>query len=157
MKSAGGRKGLVIVAGLLEVSVDLTNEKVQFTGTARSKPAVTIDSVPPLGDGQGYLPLELLLLGLASCSGITVTSLLRKKRKSVAGLQVKARGERRETHPTAFRKIYLEFTLHTADVSDAEMQKAIKSCEETYCPVWAMLKNNVEIIAEHKIIAAPDA
>jgi putative redox protein len=26
--------------------------------------------------------------------------------------------------------------------------------EETYCPVWAMLKNNVEIITEFRIVAS---
>jgi putative redox protein len=33
------------------------------------------------------------------------------------------------------------------------MQRAIRLSEETFCPVWAMLKNNVEIITEHRIIS----
>jgi putative redox protein len=33
------------------------------------------------------------------------------------------------------------------------MQKAIQMSEETYCPVWAMLKGGVEIVPEFKIIA----
>jgi uncharacterized OsmC-like protein len=33
-------------------------------------------------------------------------------------------------------------------------QKAIQLSEETYCPVWAMVKNNVEIETDYKIIAS---
>ena len=60
------------MAEQLEVTVNSTNQKVQFTGVARSNPAITMDYTPPLGDGQGYMPLELLLMSLATCSGATV-------------------------------------------------------------------------------------
>jgi len=32
-------------------------------------------------------------------------------------------------------------------VSSAEIQKAVKLAEESYCPVWVMLKGNVKIEA----------
>jgi putative redox protein len=38
----------------LKVTVDLTNQKVQFTGAARSNPPATFDYDPSLGDAQGY-------------------------------------------------------------------------------------------------------
>lgn len=138
----------------LEVSVDLTNEKVQFiTEATRTNSAIIIDYIPPLGDGQGYMPLELLLISLASCSGATVATLLRKMKKSISGFKVKAKGIRREQHPTSFQKIILEFEINSEDIQNAEVEKAIKLSEETYCPVWAMLKNTVEIIPEFIIIA----
>ncbi|MEW6265717.1 MAG: OsmC family protein [Thermodesulfobacteriota bacterium] len=143
------------MADQLEVKVDLTNQKVQFTGVAGSNPALMIDYIPPLGDGQGYMPLELLLLSLAACSGSTVATLLRRMKKNIAGLQVQARGLRRDSHPTSFQKIFLEFILHSPDINDSDVQKAIQLSEETFCPVWAMLKNNVEIVPEYKINGSP--
>jgi putative redox protein len=137
----------------LAVSATLTNEKVQFTGVAQSNPAITIDYTPPLGDGQGYMPLELLLISLAACSGSTVATLLRRFGKTVAGLEVKALGVRRQDHPTSFERILLEFKLSSPDAADADLQKAIQLSEETVCPVWAMLKNNVEIGWEYSISA----
>jgi putative redox protein len=136
----------------LEVTVDLVNEKVKFTGVAGSNPAITIDYTPPLGDGQGYMPLELLLISLAACSGSTVAALLRKMRKNVSGLKVNAKGTRRVVHPTSFDSIFLEFVLTSPDAEAADIQKAIQLSEEAYCPVWALLKNNVEIAYEYKII-----
>lgn len=137
----------------LEVSVTLANEKVQFTGVAQSNPAITIDYVPPLGDGQGYMPLELLLISLAACSGSTVATLLRRAGQSVAGLEVRAAGVRRQAHPTSFERILLEFRLTSADATAADVEQAIRISEETVCPVWAMLKNNVEIGWEYRISA----
>ncbi len=138
----------------LEVTVQLANQKVQFIGKSGSNPEITIDYIPPLGDGQGYLPLELLLISLAACSGATVVTLLRKMNKNVSGLKVNARGIRRDQHPTSFQKIFLEFILNSKEPEDAAIQKAIQLSEESFCPVWAMLKNNVEIVTEYKMITS---
>ncbi len=138
----------------LEVTVSSTNQKLGYTGSLRSHPPIPIDYIPPLGDGQGYTPLEMLLMSLASCSGGTLGLLLRKTGKTVSGIKVNAKGVRRETHPTSFTTIHLEFIVTSADVKDADMEKSIKLAEESVCPVWAMVKGNAEITTEYKIIAS---
>jgi len=137
---------------ILNATVRLADQKVQFTGTSGSNPAVSIDYTPPLGEGRGYTSLELLLMSLASCSGTSVVTILRKMRKTVSALTVHATGARREEHPTSFKEIRLEFETTSADVEDADMEKAILLSGERFCPVWAMLKNNVEIVTGHRII-----
>ena len=138
----------------LEISVRLTNQKVQFSAVAKSNPAITVDYVPPLGDGQGYMPLELLPISLAACSGATVVTLLRKMKKTLSGLEIKAKGLRRDQHPTSFQQIFLAIIVKSKDTRDSDLQKAIQLSEESYCPVWAMLKNNVEVLSEYRIIAS---
>ncbi len=138
----------------LKVTVSSTNQKLGYTGDLRSLPPITIDYIPPLGDGQGYLPLELLLMSLASCSGGVVGLLLRKMGKTVAGIKVNAKGSRRDRHPTSFQSIVLEFIVDSGDTKDADVQKAIRLAEESLCPVWAMVKDSVEIITDYRIIAS---
>lgn len=140
----------------LEVSVNLINQKVQFLGVSTSNPdrPVTFDYAPPVGDGQGYTGLELLLMSFAGCSGTAVVYLLRKMRKNISGLQVHAKGIRQDTPPTAFQQISLEFVVHSPDAQEADVQKAIHLSEESVCPVWAMLKNNVEVSTAYKIMAS---
>jgi putative redox protein len=70
---------------------------------------------------------------------------------------VHAAGERREQHPTSFSSITLEFLVHSPDVLEADVQKAIAMSESTLCPVWDMLKGNVEIGTTVRILAAPAA
>lgn len=138
----------------LEVTVDSTNQKLGFAGGLRSLPPIAIDYIPPLGDGQGYLPIELLLMSLASCSGGVLGLLLRKMGKTVTGIKVNAKGTRRDGHPTSFQKIALEFIVTSGDVKDADVQKALTLSEESLCPVWAMVKGNAEITAAYKILAS---
>jgi putative redox protein len=147
------KRRLGIMAEQVEVAVNLTNQKVQFTGTARSNPPVTFDYHPPLGDGEGYTGLEMLLMSLAACSGTSIVALLRKMRKDVAAFKVAANGSRRETHPTSFDKIALEFALESSDATEEDLRKAIQLSEQSYCPVWAMLKNSAEIVSEYRITA----
>ena len=88
-------------------------------------------------------------MSLAACSGSTIVFLLRRMKKTVTGLKVHAKGIRREKHPTSFETIHLDFTLHSPDANEGDMQKAVQLSEETYCPVWAMLKNNVEVTTKY--------
>jgi putative redox protein len=141
------------MAEQLEATVTLKNQKVQFTGETRSNPPITFDYNPPLGDGKGYTGLEGLLVSLAVCSATSVVALLRKMGKHVSGFKVYAKGLRRDQHPTSFNKIFLEFILNSRDAEDTDVQKAVQLSEESICPVWAMIKGNVEIIADYKIIA----
>ena len=135
----------------LAATASLVNEKVKFRGVSGSNPEVILDYTPPIGEGEGYTALELFLISLAACSGTAVALLLRKMRKDVSGLEVNAKGSRREQHPTYFEKIHLEFNLVSADAEAADLEKAIRMSEESICPVWNMIKNNVEISYSYNI------
>ena len=141
------------MADQLEVTVNSTNQKLGYSGALRSHPPIPIDYIPPLGDGQGYTPLELVLISLAACSGGTIGFLLRKMGKTISGVKVNAKGIRREQRPTTFQTIFLEFILDSKDVKDNDIQKAIQQAGESVCLVWQLLKNNVEIRTEYKIMS----
>jgi putative redox protein len=101
----------------------------------------------------GYNGLELLLMSLTGCSATAIVYLLRKMRKTVSGLEVNAKGIRREQPPIKFEKIFIEFILNSKDTKDTDIQKAIQLAEQSACPVWQMIKNNVEVVPEYKIIS----
>jgi putative redox protein len=129
------------------VTASLTNEKIQFTGKARNNPEVICDYFPPFGDGEGYTGLELLLMSLAVCSGTSIVGLIRKFGKNVSGLTISAKGDLKEEHPKAFSRIYLAFTVASKDATNEDIQLAIRKSEEKICPVWSMIRNNVEVVA----------
>lgn len=135
----------------LTASVSLINEKVKFKGVSRSNPEIILDYIPPIGDGEGYTSLELVLVSLASCSGTAIALLLKKMRKDVTALTIHARGIRREQHPTYFERIFLEINLVSKDAEDPDLEKILQLSEESICPVWNMLKGSVEISCEYRI------
>ncbi len=136
------------------VTVRLINQRVQFSGISSSNPEkpVIFDYVPPIGDGEGYNGLELLLLSFGGCSATAVVYLLRKMGKTVSGLEVNAKGIRSAELPIKFEKIFLEYLLKSEDATDADMQKALRLAEESVCPVWQMIKNNTEVLPTYRII-----
>jgi len=136
----------------LDVSVDLISEKIRFTGGLRDLAPITVDYPAPIGDGQGYTSLELFLYSLATCLGSTVLLVLRKMHKTIAACRVQAHGIRRDEHPTCFQQITVELTLHSPDVTESDMEQALHITETSLCPVWAMIKGNVEVVPSYRIM-----
>lgn len=136
---------------ILEARVKLVNEKLHFEGISGDNEPVQIDYVPPLGDNEGYMSLQLFLLSLASCAGSSVLTFLRKMKKNISGCEIKATGKRFSQHPTSFEKITLEFMLKSEDVLPEDVEKVIALSEATYCPVWAMIKGNVKVDTKYSI------
>ena len=135
----------------LTVTANLINDNVKFSGVSRDNNEVSIDAVQPLGEGEGYTPLELFLMSLATCSGMTLVLLLRKMNKNISRLNVIASGERRETLPKYFKSIQLRFELESTDVHSDDIENVIKDMREYSCPVWNMVKDNVDISSEYNI------
>lgn len=135
----------------LNSTIVLINEKLQFEANVDGNVPISIDYTPPLGDNLGYTSLELLLLSLSSCVGSSVLTFLRKMRKTISGCEIQARGVRREEHPSCFKTIYLTVLLASPDTGVEDFNKVLKLSEDTYCPVWVMLKGNVEIDVKCKI------
>jgi putative redox protein len=114
---------------------------------------VTIDYPLPGNDGdlQGMTPLRLLLASLAGCSGSSIAVLLRRDGQPVERVEVTARGQRRDEHPTVMTSIDLEFAVYGA-VDPARVEHAVKLSESTICPVWAMLKAGTPVTSSYTVV-----
>lgn len=136
----------------LSASIRLINNRLNFEGSVDGNMPVSIDYTPPLGDNLGYTSLELLLLSISSCLGTSLLTFLRKMGKSIVNFKIDSHGIRRADHPTTFSKINLKIEIHSPDVTDLDMKKIIQLSEETYCPVYAMVKGNVDIETTFEVI-----
>ncbi len=129
----------------LQASLTLLNDRLHFNGAVENNDPVSIDYVPPFGDNLGYTSLELLLLSLGSCMGSSVLLLLRRMKKDINGFSMNLKGIRRKEHPTGFKTIFIEMVITSANVTDDDVAKVLKLSEDTYCPVWTMIKGNVVV------------
>jgi putative redox protein len=136
----------------MKVRVGDLKGKMQLKGTGHTRHEVQIDYIPPFGEDNGFTPLELLMVSLASCSGHTVQLLLQKMGKTIEQLEVLANGTRRmDEHPTIITDINLQFNLKGDKIDVPSVEKAINMAAEELCPVWAMLNNNVTITWKYSI------
>jgi len=137
---------------ILEAKVRLINDKIKFSCRSKENPEIITDYIPPLGDNEGYMPLELFLISLATCTSGTILPLLRRMRKTIDGFEMKVEGTRKDQHPTSFSRIMMDIQVQSNDLENSDIEKALRLAEETYCPVWAMIKNNVMVETKYKII-----
>jgi len=137
----------------LTTSINLLNEKLHFEGIVNGNDPISIDYIPPLGENLGYTSLELFLFSLSSCLGSSVLIFLRRMRKTITGLEIIGHGIRKEEHPTGFKTITLQLIVKSPDVTSEDLEKVIKLSEETYCPVWSMINENVDIEVKYEIVS----
>ena len=114
---------------------------------------VTIDYRLPGSNAnlKGMTPLRLLLASLAGCSGSSIAVLLRRDGQPVKRVEVTARGQRRDEHPTVMTSIDLEFAVYGA-VDPARVEHALALSESTICPVWAMLKPGTPVTSSYTVV-----
>lgn len=96
-------------------------------------------------------PMQLLLLGLAGCTGIDIVSILEKKKTPPTDFKVKVRGKRAETFPMIYTDIEVEYQLWGEDLKIRDVEQAIKLSEQKYCSVSIMLGKTANIQSTYKI------
>lgn len=126
---------------------------MRFVGHADSGHAVIMDApVDGGGEDSAPRPSELLLLGLAGCTGMDVISILRKKRQPVTGLEITVSGEQSSSHPHAFRLFKISYRVSGEGVDPEAVRRAVELSEEKYCSVGATLKESVEIRSSFEVL-----
>ncbi len=123
-----------------------------FLGVSETKHSVVMGASPKSGgEGAAPSPMEMVLLGLAGCSGMDVVSILKKKRVEFDGYQMDVSGERADDHPKVFTKIHVDFVFTGRDLKEKPFEDAVRLSVEKYCSVAGMLRTTAEITWDVKI------
>ena len=120
----------------------------RFIGTASSGHAMVVDAG---AEKTGTGPMELVLVGLCSCTAIDVVNILRKKREPFTGVEVHAEAERANEAPKVYTSIKLVYRVR-GNVSRKALEDAVKLSEEKYCSVAGMLKSTAKITYEIELV-----
>lgn len=100
----------------------------------------------------GVSPMELLLIGVAGCTGVDVASILTKKRQPLKALKVKVRGKRAETHPRVYTEIEVTYLIWGDGIDPKAVEQAIQLSEEKYCSASAMMRGVAEIRSSYRLL-----
>jgi len=108
------------------------------------------------GQDSGPQPMEMLLVALASCTGMDIITILKKKRQEITGYELRVHGMRAEEHPKVFLDITVEHIFTGHNIRTEAVERASELTEERYCGASATLgktatiKNTFRIIEESK-------
>lgn len=105
------------------------------------------------GKGEAPTPKQLVLHGLAGCTGMDVAMILAKKKVSFDHFAIDVEADQTEYHPKVFKRIKLTYRF-VADPADLpKIERAVALSRENFCGVSAMLEKTAAI--EHEIVITP--
>lgn len=117
-----------------------------FMGKAATNHWVAMDSnLEGLPPSAATSPKEMALLAVLACTGMDVASLLNKRRVPFRSLEVQGDAAVATEHPRVFTRIDLVYQVEGENVPVAEIERAIRSSQEKYCSVSAMMRKNCPI------------
>lgn len=133
----------------MEVKVEW-NGGLLFTASGATGATIPLQS----GHEAGFIPMELIAIGLAGCTSMDVISILEKKRQQVTTFEVKVHAERASEHPRVFTRARIQYLLTGHSIDPAAVLRAIELSATRYCPAQAMLSRVFPIDLEYHIYEA---
>jgi len=112
-----------------------------FVAESGSGHAVVIDGAPESGGrNMGMRPMELVALGVGSCSSFDVVTILKKARQNISGCEAEISAERVDGTPAVFESIHLHFIVSGQGLSERQVERAVSLSADKYCSASIMLK-----------------
>jgi putative redox protein len=125
-----------------------------FEGIAPSGHTITMDTDPESGgQGKGADPKSLLLLALASCTGMDVISIMRKKRQDVTAYRINVFATEATEHPKIYTYILVEHIISGRDIDPKAIARSLQLSITKYCPVHALLSRVTRVEHVYRILA----
>jgi putative redox protein len=121
-----------------------------FTGQNKRGDIVEMGT---MDEPSGVSPMELLLLGVAGCTGMDVVNILEKKREPLQDLRVHVSGKRADTYPMIYTDIKVTYYLWGEGLNTKAIEQAIQLSEEKYCSASAMLRVAAKFQSSYHVLA----
>lgn len=120
--------------------------KFNFEAVNESGFTVELDAKAAIGgEGKGFRPMEMLLVGLGGCSGIDMVNVLTKQKEPLEDIKIAINATRKdEEMPPIFDEIEIHFDL-SGDLNPAKVERALAMTFDKYCSVSNILGRSAKI------------
>ena len=120
--------------------------KMSFVGKSGTNHSVVMDTIPDNGgEAAAPSPLEMVLMGLAGCSGMDVLLIVKKKRIAVSAFEITINAERSTEHPKVFTSVNMEYIFEGQDLKQKSLEDSVRLSVEQYCSVAGMVAKTATI------------
>jgi putative redox protein len=100
----------------------------------------------------GISPVEMVLMGLAGCTGVDIADILRKMRQPIEALKIKVSGKQAPEYPMIYTEIEVTYFIWAQEIDRKAVERAIQLSEDKYCSVSAMLRCAANIHSTYHIL-----
>lgn len=104
------------------------------------------------GDESGHKPTELLMWGIAACTGMDVVGILKKQRQQLESLEIEIVGHNNDDYPRRFHTIDVRYVVRGKDIDPAKLERAIELSQEKYCIVSQTVKHPATVTTSYEIL-----
>ena len=126
---------------------------LKFEGDAAFGHKIATDGGRQAGGTEaGFKPTELLLFGIAGCSGIDVVRILEKQRQKLNSLEIQVTAHQNEEYPKPFHTFDIKYIAKGESLSEQKLAKAIELSEGKYCVVSQTLQSEAKFTSSFEII-----
>jgi putative redox protein len=126
---------------------------LKFEGTSAFGHKISTDGGKKAGGNEdGYKPTELLLYGIAGCTGIDVIRILEKQRQEVTSLEIELIAHQQDEYPKPFHTIEIKFTARGKNLDEKKVAKAIELSEQKYCVVSQTIQQETKMVVTHQVV-----
>ncbi len=131
----------------MKVTLERKNTEYLLEAKGSSGNTVMIDH-SGMENVQGVSPMELLLMGVGSCSAIDIIHILKKQRQEITSYKVEVTGERYLLDDSMpFKSMHVKVILE-GKIDAQKAQKAADLSFEKYCSVSKSFDKQVDITWE---------
>lgn len=130
----------------MEINLIRKSGKFNFEAQNEAGFKVELDANPTIGgDGKGFRPMEMLLVGLGGCSGIDMVNMLTKQKEPLTDIKIKINASRKDQEtPPIFDVIDIHFELF-GDLNTSKVERALQMTFDKYCSVSNILSQSATI------------
>ena len=136
------------------MNINLIRKSGKFNFEAENESGFTVelDAKPAIGgEGKGFRPMEMLLIGLGGCSGIDMINVLTKQKEPLNDIKIAINATRKdEEMPPIFDVINIHFDLF-GDLNVQKVERALAMTFDKYCSVSNILGRSATINFTYKI------
>ncbi|MEW5796792.1 MAG: OsmC family protein [Candidatus Zixiibacteriota bacterium] len=125
---------------------------IKFEGTSVFGHKIVTDGAKEAGGTEaGYKPTELLLYGMAGCTGIDVVKILQKQRQPLTSLEIEITAHQNETYPRPFHTIEVKYIATGPGLDEKKLAQAIELSESKYCVVSQTVQRETKVVTSYEI------
>lgn len=130
----------------MEINLVRKNDKFNFEAENAVGQTVELDANPAIGgEGKGFRPMEMLLVGLGGCSGIDMINVLTKQKEPLNDVKIKITATRKDEEvPAIFDVIKIHFDLY-GQLNAQKVERALDLTFDKYCSVSNILSRSATI------------
>ena len=131
----------------MEITLERVNSDYLFEAKNTQGLRVFLDNrSKKTGVVRGVSPMEVLLMGLAGCSGIDIIDILNKQKINPKSLKMKVLGNRDKNKiPSTFDSIDIEIFLDGENITTEKAKRAAELSYQKYCSVSKMIDSVANI------------